>query len=263
MPPVYSFALKVDGVDNATLKLRIASLPKNWSTPSISFPETTLPFVPGVVATSNVPKLAPMDYPIRGNIISANASGFETDVDALKYAYASGAGVALIPGNQPNRQRIGFLADMDIQPYPSLAEAKFEAVLRCRDPLWYATTNTTPSGAAATDIACALGTWTSLPVVTITFSGSAASTTLTYKTYGGATVGDPLVITHAFVNTDVLVVDMKLRTITLNGVRHDEYLSGGDFIELNPRDGVPSLAHWPTLRASAGAVAIAYPQRFL
>lgn len=262
MPPVYSFVLKVDTVDNASMNLIIDKLPKNWSTPSISFSEVALPGVAGVVATSNVPKLAAMDYPISGNISCTSASNLETAVDNLKYAYASGSGVALLPGNQPNRQRIGFLSDMDITPYPTLAQAKFDAVLRCRDPLWYATSNTTPSGSSGTDIACALGTWTSLPVVTTTLSGSASSLVFTYKSYAGATLGS-LTLTHAFVNADVVAVDMKLRTVTVNGTRHEDYITAGDFFELNPRHGDRALSHWPTIAVSAGAVTIAYPQRFL
>jgi hypothetical protein len=261
MPPVLSFALKVDTVDvTTTWGLIISELRGNWDSPAISFAETVIPGRPGTTPMTLDPTLAALDFLSIGNIVQSTPSAFEDACDAIKYAFAKRTGIAIIGGNQPNRQRLGVLSSIKITPYPSMAQAKFEGEIHCQNPLFFATSTTTVAGSASTDLACAQGTFWSTPVITI---GSPSSPfTITLKNSAGTTIG-----TMTFTGTGTSwVINCTARTVTVDGVRHDEYLTGTtgsyDFIRLDPRDGVLGTSS-PSLRTSSGTISIVYTKTYL
>lgn len=85
---------------------------------------------------------------------------------------------------------------------------EFAVTFVCTDPYKYATSPSTIANVNATPTFKT----SQLPVITATFTGSATGYTITENTSGKA-----VVITGSFVNTDIVVVDCKNRTITKNG----------------------------------------------
>jgi hypothetical protein len=258
---IYDFDIKLNAVDLATYGVGIVAFPKNWESPSMSFDEVAMPLRRGTRRTSNRRNIDPLDYAIQFEISAATETDFEAYCDALRYLFSFDP-LQIIGGNQPDRQRTGALKGaLEIGPKMATADgvttASCSATIHCEDPVWYSTVLSTPSGAAASDVSCPLGTQLVWPITTVTFSGSAASTTLTYKHYDGTPLGS-LELTHAFVNTDVVSVDHNLMAVTLNGARKDSLITNGDFFALDPRDGSYPLSHWPKVRSSAGALALSY-----
>ncbi len=265
MPSIYDWILKANGVDLATIGVFVVAMDGNWDSPGESFDEVSIPLRNGTRRTGTRPKVDSLDYTLTLFIGAATESAFETACDSLKYLLSQE--LTIIGGNQPDRQRTGRKkGQVKIRPNLAGGDGVVDGIatvtIHCEDPVQYATTVTTESASSGTDHPCPLGTRFVFPTTTITFTGSASSVTLTYKNYAGTTIGTPMVLTHAFVNADVLVVDHNLMTAALNGSRDDRLITAGDFIALDPRDGDPSLSHWPTVRTSAGNIAIAYRKAF-
>lgn len=261
MPALYSFLFKIAGVDVSSYGLQVSALPDNWDTPTVSFDEAALPGQDGTVATANEPTIEAKDYSIVARLIGATSSAFETALDTLKLAVAgnSSAVVAMKAGNQTTRERSGVCKNVRVVMDPDVLAATVTILMRCRNPVNYEDSTTTVTGSTATDLACALGTFRVRPVSTITSPSSPL--VLTYKNYGGTTV-QTLTLTFAGSPTTV-VVDHSAMTITVDGTRHDSYLTAGDFIRLDPRDGDYALSHWPTLRVSSGTPSHSYAKAWL
>jgi hypothetical protein len=250
MPPVYSFALKINGVDAASYGFIIAALPNHWDAPVVAFDEVAIPGQDGTTATTLEPTLAAMDYVIDGNFTASTPSAFETALDAFKLALAASP-LALVGGNITTRQRTGVYAKSSIAIYPNASAAKMSITVRCRNPIAYDVTPTTVSGAVSTDVATPLGTWRSWCVVTVT---TGTNPLLTYKNSSGATIA-----TLQLTGSGTFVVDMGAKTITLGGVRHDEALTAGDFFALKPSDAPTGS---PSIRTSSGSISITYPKAY-
>ncbi len=259
---IYTFLIKINTIDLQSYGFSPAVLEGNWDSPAQSFPEVNMPTREGTVRTTVDPVIEPLDFTVNGELGQSTQQNFEDYLDKFKYLVGSGD-LTIIVGNQETRQRVGALkGPVHVAPYlADTRAAPIRFVVHCENPVAYATSATTVTGSVSTDLALAMGTRRTFGVVTVAFSGGASSTTLTYKNYAGTTVAT-IVITHAFVNTDSLVVDMANRRVTLNGVRHDEYVTSGDFFAFSPYDGDYLLSHWPTLRSSAGSLSIVYTKAY-
>ena len=259
---IWTFLLKVNGVDVDTYGLKVAELRGNWTAPSQSFDEVGVPDHEGPIAISLEPTLAPRTFVVVGSIEVATPETFETNLDTLKYQLRSGT-LTIITGNQDARQRSGTLVDFDATPYEGeiATHAQVTLTIRCRDPIAYATSNTTVTGTSASDITCAVGLYKSRPTVTV--NNPTSPLVLTYKNASGTTRAT---MTITFPGSPAaIVVDMTKdgRTVTVDGTRHDDYVTAGDFFALDPYDGDPLAGSptYPTVRASSGsAVSIVYPK---
>jgi hypothetical protein len=251
MPPVYSFALKINSNDVATTYgFIVAELRGQWDGPVVAFDEVSIPGQDGTIATTLEPTLSPLDFVAAGNMSAATSSALEDAIDLLKRDVIGGL-VTLIGGNRSTRQRTGVGVGFMSTIYPTAVAAKVEVKIRCRNPIAYDMTPTTVSGAVSTDIATPLGTWRSWPVVTVT---TGTNPLLTYKNSSGATIA-----TLQLTGSGTFVVDMGAKTITLGGVRHDEALTAGDFFALKPVDAPTGS---PSIRSSSGSISITYPKAY-
>lgn len=250
--PVYSFALTVNGVDVTSFGLYLEELRGNWDAPTETFDEAIIPGMDGTIATTLEPTVEPRDFVVVGNLTAANPSAFETAIDALKLALSS-APLLLIAGNQTARQRTGVYTGMTTVINPSAASARVEIRMRCRNPFAYATSTTTVTGGASTDVVAAQGTYRAWPVITVT---SATNPTITYKNSAGATVH-----TLSITGSGTIVIDCALKTVTVAGTRDDNALTTGDFFALDPRDGVYGVSS-PTVRTSSGSLSATYRKAY-
>lgn len=246
---IWDFDFKVNGTDVLTAYgAGMVDLRGNWDGPDQSFDEAIIPGR-GTVFTSLTPTPAPKDFVGVFELNAANPTTLEANWDAFKYALYA-ASVTIISGNQEARQRSGVVLGTPTKlTAPQRDRLLAEVRIRCRDPLAYATSSTTVSGAVNTDVDTPLGLAGSFPVITIT--SPSTGFTVTYKNSASATVQS---MVFAFAGTPTtFVIDCANLTITVDGVRHDEYLTAGDFFALNPYDGVPSTSSWPKLRTSSGS----------
>lgn len=245
---IWSFDLKINGVNVATYGAAAVELRGNWDGPVVSFDEAVMPGR-GTVATSLTPTPDPLDLVAVLELNAANDQALEDAWDAFKFALY-GATVTVIAGNQEARQRTGVVLGSPSKiPSPVRDRLQAEIRIRCRDPLAYATSATTVTGAINTDVDTPLGLAASLPVLTIT--SPSTGFTVTYKNSASATVQT---MTFTFAGSPTtFVIDCANLTVTVDGVRHDEYLTAGDFFALNPHDGVPSSSAWPKVRTSSGS----------
>jgi hypothetical protein len=199
-------------------------------------------------------------------LIGADEDDFEAKFLTIKRSFGPRGrrDLKVVFGSQTAQQIMArFLGATGGPTAPQMVQRKVPVDLHFRalDPYAIDTTDTTLTAAAATPVAIPLGTSTCAGVTTITFSGSASSVTETYKTYGGTTRGS-ITLTHAFVNADVLVIDHLARSITLNGVRHEDLVTSGFFFVFDPNDGDPLLGHWPTIETNHGALSVVYRRRW-
>lgn len=260
--------LTVDGTDLRTAyKFEIAQSPAPWERPVSTLSEATLFEKDGAVLLSSEPVVQAADLVFDGTFLCTDADDFETQLTALR-RFLGPKGTALhtlVFGNQTSRQVSAYYMGFSGGPTgPQMVQSKVAVQLRFRalDPYDKDTSDTTLGPTAAnTPVSIPLGTERCAGTVTIAFSGSAASVTITYKTYGGTTVRS-MTLTHAFVNTDSLVIDNDARTISLNGTRNDALLTAGFFIRFDPNDGDGSLSHWPTIETTAGTITVTYRRRW-
>lgn len=251
-----AYQLLINGTDLATYHAAVTGVKVVWGGPTVSYPEVAIPGTDGMTATSNERQLSARDAQVSVRFQTTTGSDFDDACDALKFAI-SGANVAIIMGNQTARQLTGYASSSEIDPDIDAQAGDLTFTLHCRVPLWVATSDTTVSGSSGSDHACALGTYRSFAVVTVT--PGAGSFTLTYKNYAGATIAAP-----QFSGSGTSwVIDMGAKTITVDGTRHDEYLVADDFFALDPLDGDYNAGHFPTIATSAGSLSAVYAQRFL
>ncbi len=251
---IYPFLLKLNGVDVSTYGLTIKDLPDHWDSPVRSIDEVAIPGQDGTTATSTEFTLEPRDFKIEGVLSAASASAFEDAIDTLKLALWSSS-LTMIGGNRDTRYRTGVFAGMRTSLYSLMQDATVEITVRCRNPVAFSTSATTVTGSANTDIACALGTYRSRPVITLTTS---TNPSVTYKNSTGTAI-------HALsiTGSGTIIIDCNLRTVTINGVPDDDALTGGDFFALDPQNGVYATSSWPTIRSSSGSVSATYTKAYL
>lgn len=244
---IWSFDVKLNGVDVSTLGFALTRLPDNWNAPVETFPEVQIPGRNGSTRTALEPMVEPRDYVLEFENVQSTEQNHEDKLDAFKLL--TRGDVTVIVGNQETRQRTGYRKSLVPTPKVGGGVTNSDVVLtlHCEDPVMYATTVRTVTGAAATDLALPQGTYRTFGVVTVT--SATDPFTLTYKHYDGTPLKS---ITIAAVGT--VVVDMLNRTITVNGVRNDGAKTGGDYFAFDAKDGDPTLSHWPTLRTSVGSL---------
>lgn len=255
---IWDFFVKVNGTTLDSMGFKPSTLEGNWDGPSLRVDEIVIPGAEGTVETTHEETLDPLDLTITGELQGTSEQDFEDKLDALKLALYR-ALITIIVGNQDARQRTGRVVGVKV----SMGQSEFDTGLvairiHCANPRLYATSTTTVTGAAATDLAVAQGTARTYPVITLT---SATNPVITYKNYAGATVA-----TLTVTGSGTIIIDCNPvtgRTITIDGVRSDDALSAGDFFAISPVDGTPSLSQWPTIRSSSGSVSIAYRKAYL
>lgn len=255
---IWDFDLKVNGSDvKTTYGAGMVELRGNWDGPSRSFDEAVIPGR-GAVRTSLTPTPDPLDLVAVLELNAVSPTAVEAAWDAFKYALY-GAAVTIIVGNQDARQRTGVVLGTPtklttFERDRLLAEIR----IRCLDPLAYATTATTVTAAVNTDVDTPLGLAASLPVITLT--SPTGTFTITYKNSASATV-QTMTLTVPGSPTTV-AIDCANLTVTVDGTRHDAYLTAGDFFALNPYDGVPSSSAWPKVRTSSGSLSVNYTKAY-
>lgn len=250
---IYTFQLKVNGVDVATYGFSVASF-NTWDGPGISFDEVAIPGQDGTTATTVEPLLAPLDFVVVGELIGTSPSDFETKLDTFKQALSI-ATLTLISGNISTRQRTGvYVGPMTVTPYPTMDAAVLKFTVHCRNPLGYATTQTTLTAAVSVTTTCALGTYRSRPIITL---AGASNPSLTYANASGTAVS-----TLTVTATGTITVDCSADTITVNGSRSDVSLSLGDFFRLDPRDGNYGSNSWPSVTTSSGSLSMTYTKAY-
>lgn len=243
---IYTFEAKINGVDIATYGAATVELRGPWDGPALSFDEAEISGR-GTVRTSLTPTPAPLDLVGVFEVSAATPQALEDAWDAFKFALYA-AIVTVIVGNQEARQRTGFVVGTPTKLTNFEKDTiQTEVRIRCTDPTAYATSATTVTAGANTDVDTPLGLAASLGV--FTFTSPASPITITYKNSASATV-QTATITFPGSPTTV-VVDMNNLRVTVDGVPHDDYLGSGDFFALNPHDGVPSSSAWPKVRATS------------
>ncbi len=254
MPLYTDYILKVKDTNLQTLGFSPATMEGNWDSPAQSFERVNVPFREGTTRTTQQPKIEPLRFHFTGELSASSEEAFETARDTLLYLL-SFDDVAILVGNQPNRQRIGTLEGaVHIRPSASSADgltvAAVDFTLVCDNPVTYATSVTNVSGAVATDHSLPLGTRKTFGVITIE---SATDPLLTYKHYDGTTLA-----TLQLTGTGDFIVDLYERRFWLDGDRDDSVMTDGDFFAFDPRHGDYLTSHWPTLRTSSGTLSVDY-----
>lgn len=109
--------------------------------------------------------------------------------------------------------------------------------LKAQDPRKYLQTQSTLSGAGA---AVNAGTYPTPVEITITASGATA----TNLTIANSTRSESMVISTALANADVLVIDIRLHSVKLNGVERRDYLSAASkWVQLSPGSNTLALTN--------------------
>lgn len=244
---LWDFWVKANGVDLATLGFAPSNLGGAWNPPVETYPEVAMPGRNGTTRTALEPTVEPVDEVIEGELTFASESAYEAGVSAFKRA--TRGDLTVIIGNQDTRQRTGYRKRLVVTPNvgEAITSAKVAMTVHFEDPVFYETSLTTVTGAAATDLALAQGDYRTWGVVTVTSATNPF--TLTYKHYDGTTLAS---ITIAAAGT--VIVDMLNRTITVAGVRNDGARIAGDYFAFDGRHGDIALAHYPTLRTSVGSL---------
>lgn len=261
------YFVTVDGVDLTTHGFTVANATGVWEWADVTLAEQPIYRKPGVTLINDEPTVAVREIAISGTFVGTDEDDFEAKLLAVKQLFGvrGRKDLMLVFGNETTRQITARYVGLSGGPTgPQMAQRKvpFTFKFRALIPYYEDTTDTTLGPvAAATPVAIPLGTDVTAGTTTVAFGGSAATVTLTYKTYGGATAGTML-LTHAFVNTDSLVIDHDAATITLNGTRNDTLLTSGDFLRFDPADGDAALAHWPTIETDAGTLTVVYRRRW-
>jgi len=256
----------LDGVDLKTHGFDVSSATGPWESGLVTLQEQAIAERDGAVLTNSIPVSSPRDVVLSGIVIGDDEDDFEAIfLDLKRFLGPRGRrDRTLVFGNLTAQQlTVRFMGISGGPTGPQMVQRKVPLDLHFRalDPYAIDTTDTTLTAAANTPLAIPLGTATCAGVTTITFSASAASVTVTYKTYAGATIGS-ITLTDAFVTGDVLVIDHQARTITVNGVPHVDLVTGGFFIVFDPSDGDPLLSHWPTIETNHGSVSLVYRRRW-
>jgi len=257
---IWDFLLKINGVDSETYGFYPESLGGPWDTPEFAYDEQQVPEHDGPVRTSDDPELQPKEFKIAGTLLKDTETNLENALDDLKFAL-SAHDLTIIVGNRETRQRVGRLVGAigTVTNGDAITEVRLEFTVRCVDPIARDTSAATPiTGSAGVDRDIPLGTWRSWPVITHTTPTSPL--TETYKDKDGNTKGTPTVTFPGSPTT--VVVDHGNRTITVDGVRHDEYLTAGDFFCYDPRDGDRNT-NLPTIRWSSGTASSVHTNNWL
>lgn len=255
---IWSFLTKLNGNDESTYGLEASELKGPWDSPSASFSEVAIPGREGATPTVTKPIIATKDFTATYRLKGSSEQDYENKVDALRDLWGTSA--TFIVGSQETRQRTGLITDIRVISDPDVQAGSVELDVHCSDPIAYETSATTTTGSSGADVAMPLGRWTSRPVITVGSSPS-SPLVLTYKNYAGTTIGTPMTIEFPG-SPSSIVIDCDAQTILRGGTRHDEDLTAGDFITLDPHDGSYSASHWPTLRISSGSLSAVYTKRY-
>ena len=263
-----AFFLEIDGVDiEAEFGFVASSVDGLWNAPPVTLNEQAIYQREGTILLDDEPTTPPRDLVVPGVIVGVDQGDFETKWLALKRFLGPRGTVdhTLVFGNQ-NAQQITarYMGNAQGPLSPQMRQRKVvvELHFHANDPvLMDAADQTVSEAVAGTPAPIPLGTERSRGKTQSTLAGSAASLTFTYKHYDGTPLGS-LTLTHAFVASDVVVVDHDEMTITLNGVAANDLLSNGDFFRFDPRNGDARLAHWPTVEVDHGELLVTYRRRW-
>jgi phage-related protein len=247
----------VNGVNPNTLGLKVESVPGWESAPALDYLTQQVPGKAGNILLRVTPQIGARRLTVNANVVGTSNADMLTKLDAIKALFAP-LSLVVVMDNRPTRSITCRLdGSVAIDPGETSMLTRKIAVtftLVADDPWWYdiATTSMAEPGAGV-GTSTPLGTAPSLPVLTATFTGSVAFYTITLYNSAGVQVG-VITFTRAFVNTDVLVVDMANRTVTVNGVNALTTLSAGDFFALDAAlHGNYGTSAWPSILKGAGA----------
>lgn len=256
------YFVTVNGTDLKTKGFTVREATGLWESVQLTLQEQAVYRKAGAVLLDDEPIAVVRDLAIAGTYRGTDADNAETKLLGMKRLLGplGRRNHVLVFGNLTAQQITARYMGMSDGPTgPQMEQRTIPMTLHFRslDPYFVDVTATTLSAAEGVPVDVPMGTGLSEGVSTITFAGSAASTTRTYKSNTGATLGTTT-LTHAFVNADVVVINDAERTISLNGVRNEGLLSNGDFIRMSPDDGDPSTSDWATLEVNHGALSHVY-----
>lgn len=257
-------ALWLNGREVSALGLRVIAFDGLFGGQQYTYPNEVLPGRTGVL--SGAPHLVgSKELVVYGRAEAASVAALPGVIAAIQYACGSGALVEIRTLHDPSRVLYGRLSrSRFIPPRPQgiqpLADAEIaftipSGVSYGRAPLLY----TAPEGER---LPVPLGRMASAPTITVMAGvADAVNPVVTYRHANGSilrqmTLGVTLVAGQDFVT---LNCDDYSVMLSDNGVVSSapEILVPGPFILLNPQDGDPETAAWPTLEVSAGSLLVA------
>lgn len=254
----------VNGVNPNTYGLKVSGVP-GWETaPQLDYSTQQVPGRAGNILLRPAPQIGARRLSVEAMVVGTSNADMLTKLDQLKALFSSPS-LAVIMDNRPTRQITCRLdGPFNVDPGDaSMIQRKLPVsfMLVADDPWWYDTALTTVAGisAAGTGTAMPLGTGPVWPVITSTFNGAIAAFTATLYNSAGVVIGS-ITITNAFVNTDVLVIDMTNKTVKINGVNQLTKITAGDFFALDAaKDGNYLTSAWPSiLKTATNVVDVTY-----
>lgn len=244
----------VNGVNPNTYGLKVSGVPGWETSPSLDFSTQQVPGRAGTILLRPQPQIGQRRLSVEAVVSGSSNADLLTKLDQLK-ALLSAPALVVVMDNRPTRQITCRLeGSISVDPgEASMIQRKLPVtfVLVADDPWWYdialATVASIDSVGVGSSIA--VGTAPVWPVVTVTYiTGAAASCTIELYNSAGVLKGS-ITLTHGFVNTNVLVIDMKNKTVKLNGVNHLDYITAGDFFALDAaQHGNYLTAAFPSVR---------------
>jgi hypothetical protein len=252
-----TYAVKVNSVDLATKGVTVRRVDGPWSFPESSFEELVVPGRPGAIRSSSVATVGARDLTASGTVRASTPEALSNALDAID-ALCTGD-VVLVIGITTTRRYAGAANLVSVTGTPGDPQfvngtAEIELKFRLLDPYSEAITATTVTALATVPVATPLGTRPSRPVITLT---GATNPVVTVKGPLGDTRG-----TFTLVGSGTFVIDCDALDILLGGVRTDDAMTAGDFVELACRAGEYSTSSWPTIETSSGSLSVTYREHY-
>ncbi|MHB1065472.1 MAG: hypothetical protein ACYC1Z_13460 [Georgenia sp.] len=249
--------ITVNGSDLATFGFTVRSVDGLAGGVSRSYATAPAPHGVGLTLLDDSPRYSARNITIRGTLIADTPAELVTAYRRL-VAWMSVEPIDVAWSLESDRFARGrLLGDpvtvADPQGLSRIMPVQF--VVECHSP-YLAATETTTVTLSTTPAACALGTWDSAPVITVT---GASTVTITYADHEGTTQAS---MTFAGV-TSPLVVSLATYTAThAGGLNAMDLLTSGDFFLLRAIDSDADTDAWPTLTLSAGTGTATYLKRW-
>lgn len=229
-----------------------------------AFPTLALPGRQGVVLAAE-PETSARLLTISGTIDPAarTLTARTTAEDQLKaLAYRALIKVIADDDETAPRQIDGVCEDLRITPvvHPMVTQlSRFTMTVRCPDPTWYDVVGQM-IGFTSVPSPIPLGTAPSGGLVRIAapaWSANVTNPVLTYRNAAGVTLQTLTFSTTLVAGTDYLEIDLDRQTVieVQAGVVRNAIgdLSAGEFFVLDPMDGDPLAASYPSLAATSSA----------
>lgn len=250
--------LVINGIDADTLGFTPARAPGSSVGLLLTLPDLAVPGRAGKRLASLNRDDEPRELIVEGDVVGTSRADLGAKLDMLLAVCEQTTPTVLVFADASTRQIAGALTGWVTTfygPQQVAVRASVKLTFKCHDPYFVDTSLTTVSGIGSTYTALALGNATVRP--TLTIAAGAVSPTISLRDYT-----DTVVQTMAFSGytpTDPLVIDCDAMTIMENGVSKIDTLTGGNFLELNPRVVARyALSDWPTINISAGTMSVSY-----